>query len=114
MAFDPATGEAVGEPMSVPGWRVDEVLSASATPDESRVAFTWCDEERSVDETAVFDVRSGELLVRGLPGVDSTLVIGPNELIAVTERDGCSASRSTPSSRGRASPARRGAARRWT
>ena len=33
-----------------------------------------------------FDVDSGELLVRGLPGVDSTLVIGPNELIAVTEQ----------------------------
>ena len=86
VAFDPATGEAVGEPMSVPGWRVDEVYSASTTPDEARVAFTWRDEERSVDETAVFDVDSGELLVRGLPGVDSTLVIGPNELIAVTEQ----------------------------
>ncbi len=32
----------------------------------------------------MFDIQTGELLVRGLPGVDSTLVIGPDELIAVT------------------------------
>ena len=49
VAFDPATGEAVGEPMSVPGWRVDEALSASTTPDEARVAFTWWDGERNDD-----------------------------------------------------------------
>ncbi len=41
VAFDPATGEAVGESMSVPGGRVDEALSASTTPDEAWVAFTW-------------------------------------------------------------------------
>ncbi|WP_457098779.1 nSTAND1 domain-containing NTPase [Microbacterium sp. P5_E9] len=84
VAFDPATGEAVGEPMSVPGWRVDEARSASTTPDERRVAFTWWDGERNATETVVFDVLTGEPLVSGLSGVDETLVVGPDELIAVT------------------------------
>ena len=41
VAFDPATGDRVGAPMSAPDGRIDGVFSASATPDESRVAFTW-------------------------------------------------------------------------
>ena len=81
VAFDPATGESVGEPMSLSDWRVDEALSASTTPDEARVVFTWLDGNDV--ETAVFDIQTGELLVRGLSGVDSTLVVGPNELIAI-------------------------------
>ena len=85
VAFDPATGEAVGEPMRVPGWRVDGAPAASTTPDETRVAFTWWDDARSLPETAVFDVATGELLARGLQGVDETLVIGPDELIAITD-----------------------------
>jgi DNA-binding SARP family transcriptional activator len=85
VAFDPATGESVGAPMTLPGWRVDGALSAGATPDESRVVFTWYDEEASVWETAVFDLQTGDLVVRGLLGVDETLVIGQDELIAVTD-----------------------------
>ena len=85
VAFDPTTGEPVGKPMRAPGWRVDKVPSASTTPDESRVAVTWWDNGRSIAETAVFDIQSGELLVRGLLGVDETLVIGPDELIAITD-----------------------------
>lgn len=84
VAFDPTTGEAVGEPMDVPGRRIDEARSASTTPDEARVAFTWWNAKSNVLETAVFDIQTGELLVKGLRGVDSTLVIGPDELIAVT------------------------------
>lgn len=85
VVFDPATGDVVGEPLSVPGWRVDEAMAASATPDETRAAFTWWDGRTNVYETAVFDIRTGALLVRGLPGVDETLVIAPDELIAVTD-----------------------------
>lgn len=84
VAFDPTTGKAVGEPMRIPGWRVDWSSSASATPDESRVAFTWWDERVGFLETAVFDLSTGDLVARGLPGVDETLVIGQDELIAVT------------------------------
>ena len=76
----------MGEPMMVPGRRVDVAFSASTTPDEERVAFTWWDDKRLVAETAVFDIQTGEMLVSGLPDVDSTLVIGTDELIAVTEQ----------------------------
>jgi DNA-binding SARP family transcriptional activator len=85
VAFDPATGDVVGEPMVVPDGRVDWVLSASATADESRVAFTWYNLETGDRETAVFDLQTGDLVVRGLVGVDETLIIGQNELVAVTD-----------------------------
>ena len=84
--FDPATGEAVGEPMSVPGWRVDvgalrERDSRRGPTSRSRGGMS----ERRLARRPSSISRPENSSCARASGVDETLVIGPDELIAVTD-----------------------------
>jgi hypothetical protein len=65
----------------VPGAKFS-VLSASETPDSALAVVTW-----SVDpghsETGVFDISTGQLLVRGLYDLDSSHALDGDQLIGV-------------------------------
>ncbi|MDY0909421.1 BTAD domain-containing putative transcriptional regulator [Microbacterium sp. CFBP9034] len=83
-AFDPRTGRPVGAPM-VFGTGADYMQSASETPDSTRAALTWWDGAEARTETAVFDIQTGQMLVRGLFGLDQSQVVGSGELITVSD-----------------------------
>lgn len=83
VAFDPATGEPEGAPLRIDGANFDFVGSVSASRDETLVAVNWFDEAVGDTETAVFRLADGELLVRGLPQRDRTLITGDDQIIAV-------------------------------
>ncbi|WP_285113757.1 BTAD domain-containing putative transcriptional regulator [Leifsonia sp. fls2-241-R2A-40a] len=80
-AFDPSTGKPLGPVMRVPDIRFS-VLSVSETPGSALAVVTW-----SVDpghsETGVFDISTGQLLVRGLHDLDSSYALDGDQLIGV-------------------------------
>jgi WD40 repeat protein len=81
--FDPSTGEPLGPPLAIPS-QIDGVDAVSESPDSGRAVVTWFGPAQAMTETAVFDIATGKLLVRGLDGLDSSLVINEDELIGIT------------------------------
>ena len=73
VAFDPSTGEPLGPMMA--SWPTGTPSpSVSETPDATLAVVTWADESLHT-ETAVFDISTGEILVRGLPGLENSHVL---------------------------------------
>lgn len=82
--FDPMSGELLGPVMTVPDVPFADVTSISETPDATLVAITWTQPEEALTETAVFEIRTGELLVRGLRGPDRRHTAEGGQLIGMT------------------------------
>jgi DNA-binding SARP family transcriptional activator len=82
VAFDPATGRTLGPGMTMPTDVVD-FASVSATPDATRAIVTWFDDARTLSETAVFEIATGELLVRGLDGLDTSIAVDDQQLVGI-------------------------------
>ena len=83
VAFDPSTGDPLGPVMRTPGGVFTEVSSVSETPDLTRALISWYDASTDVDETAVFELGSGQILARGLKDVDYTVVLDGEQFIGV-------------------------------
>jgi DNA-binding SARP family transcriptional activator len=81
VAFDPATGEALGEPLDIPA---DEfgVWSVSETSDGRRAVVTY--EAGGDTATGVFDIASGERLASGPHGLEAVQVVGADRVIGVS------------------------------
>ena len=83
VAFEPSTGEPLGPVMTATDNVFTRVFSASETPDTALAVITWYDEKRDVDETGVFDLRTGENVGRGLYGVGYTHALAGDQFIGV-------------------------------
>ncbi|MGL4257739.1 MAG: hypothetical protein ACRCSL_15505, partial [Microbacterium sp.] len=83
IAVDPTTGRQEGAEMILNAGQQVALQSASEAADGRRVALTWLDLSDNRTQTSVFDLQTGEEIVRGLPDRDQTLIVGPDELIAV-------------------------------
>ena len=82
VAFDPATGEPLGPSMVMPT-EAEGYDTVNETPDSTRAIVTWYGPEQGLTETAVFDIATGELLVRGLDGLDSAVPLDGDQMIVV-------------------------------
>jgi hypothetical protein len=87
VAFEPATGEALGPTIRLPQGRFVDVKSISETPDSTRAVITWWNDERSTSETGVFDIATGALVARGLFGLEGSLTIDDDRVVGVAEDD---------------------------
>lgn len=83
VAFDPSTGAPLGPAMNLPGVQFVDVLSASETPDQQRAVITWWEESIGSTETAVFDISTGDLLVRGLHGLEQSHALDSDQVIGI-------------------------------
>lgn len=83
VAFDPSTGAPLGPALSLPGVQFVDVLSASETPDQERAVITWWEESVGMTETAVFDIPTGDLLVRGLYGLEQSHALDSDQVIGI-------------------------------
>ncbi len=66
IAFDPETGEPTADPIALPFDGARDYLSISEIPGAGRVVVTWRSRAGGVDQTAVYDIATGEELARGL------------------------------------------------
>lgn len=82
--FDPSTGRARGSVIVPPEGAFSDVRSVSETPDGSRAVITWSDGAGGDTETAVFDMASGAIVVRGLRGPERTLTVSDEDLVGIT------------------------------
>ena len=87
VAFDPATGEAIGPIIRLPQGRFVDVKSISETPDSTRAVITWWNDKRSTSETGVFDIATGDLVARGLFGLEGSLIVDDDRVVGVAEDD---------------------------
>ena len=85
IAFDPATGLPLGPTMTVPGGRFIEVKAITETPDATRAVITWWNEDVAAYETGVFDISTGEGLVRGLFGLEGSLAVDDDHVVGIGE-----------------------------
>jgi DNA-binding SARP family transcriptional activator/energy-coupling factor transporter ATP-binding protein EcfA2 len=85
VAFDPATGKPLGPPMRLPT-EVHWVEAVSETPDGTSAVITWYGSEQAQSETAVFDIASGALLVRGLHGLDNQVALEGGQLVGIANQ----------------------------
>jgi hypothetical protein len=85
VAFDPSSGEPLGPLMKVPSEQFDEVVSASETPDSALAVITWAEYRSGRTETAVFEIATGELLVRGLYDLHTSRVLDGRHLVGIAE-----------------------------
>ncbi|MEV5071317.1 hypothetical protein MRBLMI12_002945 [Microbacterium sp. LMI12-1-1.1] len=84
VAFDPSSGEAVGPTMTLPeGFTT--VISVSETPDSTLAVITWFNQRRANSETGVFDISTGDLVARGLFGLEGSLAGSDDHVIGVAE-----------------------------
>ncbi len=83
IAFDPATGEQVGETLEIEGAPFDEVWSISGSPDGEQVAVIWWSHSVGRSESGVFRLADGELLARGLPDRHRAILTPSGGMIAV-------------------------------
>ncbi|MGU3646755.1 BTAD domain-containing putative transcriptional regulator [Microbacterium sp. C23T] len=86
VAFDPSTGEALGPILTIPEG-FSEVKSVSETPDATRVVLSWWNTTRAVYETGVFDIATGDLIARGLFGLEGSLAVDDDRMVGVAEDD---------------------------
>jgi hypothetical protein len=84
VAFDPSTGDALGAAMSIPDG-FTEVTSVSETPDSTLAVVTWWNQPRASTETGVFEIATGDLVARGLFGLEGSLAVDNGRLIGVAE-----------------------------
>ncbi|MEV5071321.1 winged helix-turn-helix domain-containing protein [Microbacterium sp. LMI12-1-1.1] len=85
-AVDPATGEAAGDALEVPGIEGRMFLNrVSESADGSRIALTYYDTGPQQTYTAVLDPRTGELLAHGAPATEGNAITGTGDLITVSD-----------------------------
>ncbi|MET0735919.1 MAG: BTAD domain-containing putative transcriptional regulator [Microbacterium sp.] len=82
VAFDPATGEPLGEPLAIAADR-STVWSLGETRDGRRALVTYQVEGRT--ETGLFDITSGEMLTGGLYGLEASHVVDGHLMLGVSE-----------------------------
>jgi DNA-binding SARP family transcriptional activator/energy-coupling factor transporter ATP-binding protein EcfA2 len=85
VAFDPATGEALGPTMTLPDGRFTEVRTISETPDSKRAVITWFNEEQASHETGVFEISTGVLVSRGLFGLEGSDAVDDDRVVGIAE-----------------------------
>lgn len=85
VAFDPSTGLALGPVLRLPDEGFIEVKAISETPDETRAVITWYNEKRAAQETGVFDISTGDLIARGLFGLEGSLAVDDDRLVGIGE-----------------------------
>ena len=81
---NPSTGEPLGPDMVVP----TDVVNYNAvgeTPDSTRAVITWHGSAQVPTETAVFDIASGELLLRGLDDLDTSLALDDDQFVGIAQ-----------------------------
>lgn len=85
-AFDPATGDVVGEPLEVPGIEGRMFHNrVSESADGTRIALTYFDTGPQQTFTAVLDPRTGELLANGAPATEGNAITTGGDLITVSD-----------------------------
>jgi hypothetical protein len=62
------------------------VEAVSETPDGTSAVITWYGSEQAQSETAVFDIASGALLVRGLHGLDNQVALEGGQLVGIANQ----------------------------
>ena len=82
VAFDPSTGQPLGPPLAMPS-EVERYEAVSESPDSTRAVVTWFTPTGGPPETAVFDITTGALLVRGLFGLDLSLAIDDDQVVGI-------------------------------
>ena len=85
IAFDPSTGLALGPALSLPDEGFTEVKAISETPDETRAVITWYNEKRGAQETGVFDISTGDIIARGLFGLEASLAVDDERMVGIGE-----------------------------
>jgi WD40 repeat protein len=85
VAFDPSTGLALGPVLTLPDGRFTEVKSVSETPDSARVVITWYNEAKASQETGVFEISSGDIVARGLFGLEGSLAVDADRVVGIGE-----------------------------
>ena len=85
VAFDPSTGEALGPIIRLAEGRFTDVGSISETPDATRAVITWWNVKRATSETGVFEISTGDLIARGLYGLEGSLAVDDDRLVGVAE-----------------------------
>lgn len=84
IAFDPATGEALGATLAVPSEDLF-VWSVSETRDATRALVSFDGAGRL--ETALFDLASGAMLLGGLTDIESSQVVSDEQFVGVSESE---------------------------
>lgn len=85
VAFDPMTGEPLGEQLAVPAAADLVVWSISETRDGKRAVVSF--ETAGRLETAVFDLASGAMLAGGLTDIESSQVVDDEYFVGVSESE---------------------------
>ncbi len=85
VAFDPSTGLALGPVLTLPDGAFTEVKSVSETPDSTRAVITWYNVARAGYETGVFEISTGQILARGLFGLEGSLAVDDDRVAGIAE-----------------------------